>query len=230
MAAAMNEAPQFLEFSVPCRDVAESLAWYRQLGFTELLAGDIRTYHYAVITDGNFCIGLHDNDYTAPGLSFVQQNLSTRIRKEQAGENALEFARLGEDEFHEAALLDPDGTVAVLLEARTFSGATDHIDTPLTGLLSHIELPCSRLQDSIDFWQNFGFIAVTAEVQDEAQAELHTPGLLVELNPGTRRLTLRFGPANPEDSIRNIERYYPVRKTALGHELIAPEGTRLLVS
>lgn len=230
MALAMTAAPQFLEFSTPCQNVAESLTWYRQLGFTELFTGDMRSQQYAVITDGEFCMGLYSNDYPSPGLSFVQQNLATRVRRELLADIPFEFACLGEDEFHEAALTDPDGTLAVLLEARTFSGALDSIDTPMIGRLSHIALPCMRIQDTVAFWQNYGFIAVTAEVNGEEQAELHTPGLLVELVPGSRKITLQFKADNIEDSILSIKHEHSVRKIHSGYELIAPEGTRLIIS
>jgi len=230
MALAMNEAPQFLEFSTPCHDVGESLAWYRQLGFTELFTGDMRSHHYAVITDGDFCMGLYNNDYPSPGLSFVQKNLASRVRRELLADIPFEFAYLGEDEFHEAALTGPDGTLAVLLEARTFSGALGNIDTPMTGRLSHMALPCMHIQDTIAFWQDYGFIAVTTEVNGEEQAELHTPGLLVALIPGSRQLTLQFKADNIEGSIRAIKCEHAVRKIRAGYELIAPEGTRLIIS
>jgi len=224
----MTEAPQFLEFSVPCPDVAESLAWYQQLGFAELLTGDMRTSHYAVVTDGDFCIGLYENDYPAPGLSFVQENLSSRVRPQLLAETPFVFARLGEDEFHEAALTDPYGTLAILLEARTFSGTINRADTPLTGCFSHVALPCMQIQNSIVFWRDYGFIAVTSEGQEHA--ELHTPGLLVQLVPDIRAIELHFKPADREGCIRSIETLHSIRQTRAGHELIAPEGTRIIVS
>jgi len=224
----MSDTPQFLEFSVPCPDVGKSLAWYRELGFTELLAGDIRTHHYAVITDGDLCIGLHANDYPSAGLCFVQQNLSRRVRQGQAAGTRYEFAHLGEDEFHEAALLDPDGTLAVLLEARTFSGALSSVATPVIGRFSHIALPCTQLPNSIEFWQDFGFIAVTA--MELERTELHIPGLAVEMIPGERRITLHFKPDNLNDCVHAIEHDNPVQKNGAGYELIAPEGTRIAMS
>ena len=230
MALVMNEAPQFLEFSTPCQDVGESLTWYRQLGFTELFTGDMRSHNYAAITDGEFCMGLYSNDYPSPGLSFVQKNLAARVRRELLADIPFEFAYLGEDEFHEAALTDPDGTLAALLEARTFSGALGSINTPMTGRLSHIALPCMHIQETIAFWQDYGFIAVTAEVNGEEQAELHTPGLLVALIPGSRKITLQFKADNIEDSILSIKREHSVRKIRDDYELIAPEGTRLIIS
>ena len=125
-------------------------------------------------------------------------------------------------------MLDPDGTLAVLLEARTFSGALSRVDTPVIGRLSHVLLPCTQLSNSIEFWQDFGFIAVTAEELD--RTELHIPGLAIEMIPGERRITLHFNPDNLNDCIRSIERESPVRKIGTGYELVAPEGTRITMS
>jgi hypothetical protein len=220
---------QFLELSVPCPDVIESLAWYRQLGFTELRTADIRQHHYAVVTDGSFCIGLHAAGNHEFGLSFVRKNLARHVRDTMLNGVDFEYAQLGIDEFHEAALRDPDGTCAILLEARTFSGAMDGRRRPITGGVVTIGLPCMNLNASLAFWQQHGFIAV--EAGEENSAELHMPGLIVLLREGTRIPELHFQPPDFDASRSTMQRArIPLREGADGYSLTSPEGLRLIVS
>jgi hypothetical protein len=140
---------------------------------------------------------------------------------------------LGEDEFHEACQTDPDGTRAILLEARTFSAAASAdsaglLDMPLTGALSHIALPCMRRQESLEFWQHYGIIAVEADAADTT--ELHTPGLVAHLREGTRQIELYFVPA--DFSLSQTAAAASDNAVAAlpgAYSLTAPEGTRLIV-
>lgn len=219
---------QFLEFSVPTPDVADSLHWYTSLGFSELSVGDIRNYHYAVVSDGQFCIGLHGAGIQQPALSFVRPELASYVIEQRQRGYDFDYARIGADEFNEAGCTDPDGTLAVLMEARSFSPASEPNKPPLTGLLEQLFLPCSRLQTATEFWQRYGFIVVESE--NAAQAELHAPGLLVKLSEGTHQPLLRFRPANmPEALARLLDARLTPRPEAGGYVLQAPEGTRLLL-
>lgn len=219
---------QFLELSLPARDVAESLAWYLALGFTEHETRDVREHHYAVVSDGRFCIGLH-GDAAAAGLTFVRPDVARYVRQRETEGDQFTYTRLGEDQFNEAALADPDGTLFGVIEARTFSSAgTDPDSVPLTGNVEKITLPCVRVGESVEFWQRNGFIVVESE--RSCTAELHAPGLAVELSEGTRRLTLLFEPEDMHGRLRAFEASgLGISEVAEGHELIAPEGTRLLV-
>ena len=230
MALYMSKTLQFLEFSIPCQDVGESLAWYRHLGFTELETGDIRTHHYAVVTDGDFCIGLHDSSFTSMGLSFVRPNIASHIRNEKLAGNDFEYVRLGVEEFNEAAQLDPDGTLLLMLEARTFSsGVKDTQQNPLLGCLEHIALPCMRLGDSLEFWQRYNFIAVETDVT--GTANLHSPDVTLQLREGTRHPELHFRPTDYAASIQAVEDTNTTAKLIQnGYYLTAPEGTRLIVT
>jgi hypothetical protein len=225
----MIDGPQFLELSLPASEVRESLAWYSALGFGEHETRDVHSYHYAVVSISGICIGLHAERVTAPGLSFVRPELARYVRNEELHGRVFDYAAIGEDQFHEARLADPDGTLAIMLEARTFSPATpDEASALLTGPVERIRLPCMRLHDSIKFWQDNGFIVV--ESDSEGTAELHTPGLSVELREGTRHVELLFAPAEPQQCLHELTaNKIAFRPTAEGHELIAPEGTRLIV-
>jgi catechol 2,3-dioxygenase-like lactoylglutathione lyase family enzyme len=220
---------QFLELGLPANDVRKSLEWYRSLGLIELASNDIRPYHYAVVSDGDFCIGLHGERLTGPAMTFVQPNLAHHARaKMEAGEE-YDHAVLGIDDFHETTQTDPDGSLAILLEARTFSPSHDSEMVPLAGSLERILLPCMRLDESLLFWQRYGFIAV--EMDDKDHVELHAPGLVVELQAGTRNITLRFLPKDYDAAIATLNQTYELKmfsdRDVKGVELIAPEGTRI---
>lgn len=223
----MDSELQFLEYSVPAADVAESLSWYQSLGFSELHTGNIRLYHYAVITEGDCCIGLHGESLEIPALSFVQPSLATHVRRLMAEETEFDFARIGIDEFHEAALGDPDGTLALLMEARSFSPPHDEdTATSFLGRAESLTLPCRVLEESIEFWQRFGFIAVASDV--DGKAELHRPGLVIALTEGTRQAALNFRPSDIDNCLQRLKNLgVKARSIAEGYELIAPEGTRL---
>ena len=135
----MDDSLKFLEFSLPAADVRGALEWYRALGFTELTTADIRTWHYAVVTDGELCLGLHGEQVDQCGLCFVRPNLADYVRSREAGGVEFAVTRIGIDDFHEALLRDPVGNCAVLIEARTFSSAPD-IAVPLIGKLKHIKI------------------------------------------------------------------------------------------
>jgi len=48
---------RFLEFSIATRDIRASVQFYEELGFRQLLTGDIWQHRYGVLTDGRLVIG-----------------------------------------------------------------------------------------------------------------------------------------------------------------------------
>ena len=227
----MTDELQFLELSLPAPDVRDSLEWYRSLGFIELSTTDVRNYPYAVVTDGHFCLGLHGSILAAPGLTFVRPNLEKHVRSLQLEGDHFEQISLGTDEFHEAVQADPNGSLAIMLEARTFSPSHDTDATPLTGMLDRLGLPCLHIAESLEFWQRYGFMAVESE--DSDHAELHRPGLAIELQAGTRNIMLRFQPPDYDAAVATLNRTHELKMFnqhgLQGVELTAPEGTRLQV-
>ena len=223
----MDAEFKFLEISIPSADVHASLEWYRALGFAELTTGDIRNYHYAVISDGELCLGLHAEGLGQSGLSFVRQELAMYVREAETAGMAFDIARIGVNDFHEAVRHDPVGNPAVLIEARTFSPAHAN-DAVIVGTLSHVGLPCMDVDASLQFWEQFGFISVQADT--DQPAELHAPGLTIQLQNGTRDLTLFYQNPNIYPALEALSRDgIDARQTPEGHELRAPEGTRLIM-
>jgi hypothetical protein len=99
----------------------ESLRFYKLLGFTELEIGEVWSHKYAVVSDGELNIGLHERDFDAPSITFVHQDIARHARS--MADHGFEFSlmRLDEDVFNELGFPDRDGHMITMLEARTFN-------------------------------------------------------------------------------------------------------------
>lgn len=143
----------FLEVAVAAEDILGSLAFYRALGFSELVTGDTRSHKYAVVTDGSLTIGLHDRA-EMPGmtLTFVQPELRRHVLGMVDEGVELELCRLDEDEFNEALWRDPDGHAVSLVEARTYSPPADGVDRTPLGRFLELSLPVRDAVTAARFW------------------------------------------------------------------------------
>jgi hypothetical protein len=148
----MSSLGHFLEFSVRTPNILESLGFYKMLGFTELEIGDVWTHKYAVVSDGVLCIGLHDREFDAPTISFVQQDLARHARSMADHGFDFSFMHLDEDVFNELGLSDRDGHRVTMLEARTFHAADEDDDDSLCGTWFELSLPVRDAVRSARFW------------------------------------------------------------------------------
>lgn len=148
----MSSLGQYLEFSVRTPDILASLSYYKTLGFTELQIGDVWSHKYAVVSDGVLCIGLHDREFDAPSITFVQQDLAKRARSMTDHGFNFSFMHLDEDVFNELGLTDRDGHLITLLEARTFSGGDEFDNDSTCGTWFELTLPVRDAVRSARFW------------------------------------------------------------------------------
>jgi catechol 2,3-dioxygenase-like lactoylglutathione lyase family enzyme len=228
---------QFLEFSVPTHDIQESLNFYHELGFTELSVGDIRNYHYGIVTDGRIAIGLHAGGIDEPALSFVKSDVASYLQQVTPNDEELSFSRLGTETFHEIGVHTPDGHLLIMMEARTFSRVRlSDLPTPVTGYSVEISLGCSDIDNAARYWTDAGFMAARErpEYAADAVVELLAPGLRLglrtDLPPG--RSVLCFAPDDLNQTLESLDqRNVPVRRIRAGHRQVhrmtAPEGTHL---
>lgn len=143
---------KWLELSVHAPDVVESLAFYKNLGFTELETGDIRPHKYAVVTDGDLSIGLHERVFDSPALTFVQQDLARHARAMADSGYDFSFMHVDEDVFNEIGFVDRDGNPVALIEARTFSRAPEPPEDSLCGRWFELTLPVRDVVQAGFFW------------------------------------------------------------------------------
>jgi catechol 2,3-dioxygenase-like lactoylglutathione lyase family enzyme len=221
---------RFLELSLPTPDIAASVDFYRNLGFTELPTTDARRYPYVVFTDGRIALGLHAGVLSAPALSFVQRDVASWARQLEAAGLAVEDQRLGLDDFHEFTLAGPAGHRVVVMEAATFSQPqVDAAPAPLTGVSVHIELGCSDLLEGIEFWRFAGLEPGDEIDADTERLELAAPAVRLQLSRrgGPRpRLCFRGGDAPAVTAA--AERFgLPLTERDETWEITAPEGTVL---
>jgi len=143
---------RFLEFSVPTRDVVESLGFYRALGFTELLTGEVWSHPYAVVSDGEISIGLHGGGIDAATLTFVCHDLAREARSMADSGFEFDTMQLDEDVFNQLRFVCRDGHQVAMIEARTFSKAGDDLGVSACGRLLELTLPVRDATRAGLFW------------------------------------------------------------------------------
>jgi catechol 2,3-dioxygenase-like lactoylglutathione lyase family enzyme len=151
---------RFLEVSVHTPDVRASLAFYESLGFEQATVGDTWTHPYAVVTDGHLYIGLHGAGIPSPSLTWVWPDLARHAPEIEALGIRFDFARFGEEAFHELGFADPSGHTITILEARTFSPlALGHAPTTAVGYFEEFGLPTMDFERATAFWDRLGLVA-----------------------------------------------------------------------
>jgi len=148
----MSTIGRFLEFSVRTTDILASLHFYKTLGFVELEIGEVWTHKYAVVSDGELNIGLHDREFDAPALTFVQQDLAKHARSMADHGFEFSFLQLGEESFNQLGFADRDGHMVTMLEARTFHASEEAENDSLCGSWFELTLPVRDALRAAQFW------------------------------------------------------------------------------
>ena len=148
----MSSIGRFLEFSVRAPNILESLHFYKTLGFVELEIRDMWSHKYAVVSDGELNIGLHDRVFDAPAISFVQQDIAKHARSMTDHGFEFSFMQLDEDAFNELGFPDRDGHMITMLEARTFHRSEDTENDSQCGNWFELTLPVRDALRAAQFW------------------------------------------------------------------------------
>lgn len=190
---------EFLEISVDCRDVLDSVRFYEDLGFVQVPVGETWSHRYGVVTDGRVMLGLHDFRFPSPSLTFVISDLRNRIEAFETAGVAFEFIKVADSEFNEAGFFAPDRQIVTLLEARTFSPPSlSQTDFSLLGYFSDYRLPVRARGRAQSVWESLGFVAMDRADEPWRRAEMVRTGLNVVLDedPDLARPALAF--ADPD--------------------------------
>jgi catechol 2,3-dioxygenase-like lactoylglutathione lyase family enzyme len=231
---------RFHEISVETSDIAESVAFYERLGFTQCGTTDTWTHPYGVLTDGKLFLGLHQFKFPAPTLTYVHEGVAQlAIAIEKRGIE-LAWKRVGEDSFNEFGFFDPSGQAVRVQEAPThFSSEKDLRDTSLCGDFAEFSLPAPESEPLREFWEPLGFVAMgeteapylrMSMTSDHIDLAVHRPRMLdrpmlvfAAADMGERIERLKaLGVALSQDLPRGLD----PRHSAL---IEAPEGTTLLL-
>ncbi len=148
----MSTIGRFLEFSVHAPDILASLHFYKSLGFAELESNDVYPHKYAVVSDGELNIGLHETEFDSPAITFVQQDLAVHARSMTDHGYDFQFLRLDEDVFNELGFRDRDGHSIVMVEARTFNMREDAENDSACGSWFELTLPVRDTVRAARFW------------------------------------------------------------------------------
>jgi hypothetical protein len=148
----MSSIGRFLEFSVRTPDILESLHFYKTLGFVELQIGDMWQHKYAVVSDGELNIGLHDRDFESPAMTYVQQDIAKHARSMADHGFDFSFMQLDEDAFNELRFQDRDDHTIMMLEARTFHRSEETENDSQCGRWFELSLPVKEALRAAQFW------------------------------------------------------------------------------
>lgn len=148
----MSTIGHFLEFAVETPDILESLHFYKTLGFSELESSDVYAHKYAVVSDGELNIGLHNREFDSPAVTFVQPDLAKHARSMTDHGYDFSFLRLDEDVFNELGFRDRDGHAVTMVEARTFHMSEDAEKDSACGRLFELTLPVKDTVRAAQFW------------------------------------------------------------------------------
>ncbi len=225
---------KYLEFSVHAPDVLESLGFYKALGFVELETNDVWSHRYAVVTDGDICIGLHDRVFDAPALTFVQQDLAQHARSMSDHGFDFTFLRIDEDVFNELGFADRDGHMISLVEARTFSAAPDDLEHSSCGSWFELTLPVRDTLHAGLFWAPLAPTLLQLREEPTTHMRFDAGGIALGLSESIAL----SGPAlsfkcHDRDRLESLlERYGIKSERHPGFEgafkvIVAPEGTKI---
>jgi catechol 2,3-dioxygenase-like lactoylglutathione lyase family enzyme len=231
---------RFHEISLETSDIAESVAFYERLGFSQCGTTDTWTHPYGVLTDGKLFLGLHQFKFPSPTLTYVHANVAHHSGAIEKRGIDLAWKRVGEDAFNECGFLDPSGQAVRVQEAPThFSSEKDPRDTSLCGDFAEFSLPAAEFEPLRAFWEPLGFVAMgeteapyvrMSMTSDHIDLAVHRPRTLdrpmlvfATADMGERIERLKaLGFAMSADLPRGLD----PRHSAL---IEAPEGTALLL-
>ena len=151
---------RFHEISIVTADIADSVAFYERLGFSQCGTTDTWQHPYGVLTDGKLFLGLHQFKFPSPIISYVHAGVAQHAHVLEKHGIELAWKVTGEEAFNEVGFLDPSGQAVRVQEATThFAGETES-EGSLCGDFAEFSLPGADFQPMQEFWEPLGFVAM----------------------------------------------------------------------
>ena len=230
----MSALGHFLEFAICTPDIQESLGFYKRLGFSEQKIGDIWPHKYAVVSDGNICIGLHDRVFDSPALTFVHHDVARCARSMSDHGFDFSFLRLDDDVFNELGFADSDGHTVSMIEARTFTPPDEDVPNSICGSCFEVSLPVRDALHAGRFWAPLAPNLKNLREEPTTHMRLDAGGIPLGLSESIalKRPSLCFKCDDKDHLAQTIEQHGLANKPFPGFEgafveLQAPEGTSL---
>jgi len=227
---------RFLEFGVQTPDIIESLGFYKLLGFHELEVGEMWTHKYAVVSDGELCIGLHDRELDGPALTFVHQEIAKQARSMADHGFDFKLLQLDEDAFNELAFACNDEHLISMIEARTFSRPDDDAGNSLCGSWFETTLPVRDALRAGRFWAPLAPELLRVREEPTTHMRFNAGGMSLGLSESIALTgpSLCFRCDNREKVWIALAKHGFVHKEFPGFEgafmsVRAPEGTELFL-
>jgi len=225
---------RFLEFTIATPDILESLNFYKQLGFHELEGGEVWPHKFAVVSDGELCIGLHDRDLQSPALTFVHHEVAVEARSMTDRGYDFTYLQIDDDSFNELGFLDSDGHLITLIEARTFSKPDEDSNNSLCGRWFETTLPVRDTLRAGRFWAPLAPKLLRMREEPTTHMRFDAAGMALGLSESIALSgpSLCFRCDNREEVWIALAKHGFVHKEFPGFEgafmaIEAPEGTTL---
>jgi catechol 2,3-dioxygenase-like lactoylglutathione lyase family enzyme len=152
---------KFHEISIGTPDIAQSVAFYERLGFTQVGTTDTWQHPYGVLTDGKLYLGLHQFKFPSPTLTWVHPGVAAHAHAIEKHGIEIAWKRVGEDAFNEFGFLDPAGQAVRVQEAPThFASDREERDSSLCGDFAEYSTPFADFTAMRGFWEPLGFVAL----------------------------------------------------------------------
>jgi hypothetical protein len=230
----MNVLGHFLELSIYTPDIQTSLGFYKRLGFAEQRIGDIWPHKYAVVSDGDMCIGLHDRVFDSPALTFVHHDIARCARSMSDHGFDFSFLRLDEDVFNELGFSDSDGHTVSMIEARTFTPPDENAPDSSCGSCFEVSLPVRDALHAGRFWAPLAPNLLSLREEPTTHMRFDAGGTPLGLSESIalKRPSLCFRCDDKDALMDVIEQHGLNSKPFPGYEgafveIVAPEGTTL---
>ena len=230
----MSNIGRFLEFAVQSSDILESLGFYKSLGFVELEIGDMWPHKYAVVSDGEIAIGLHDREFDAPAITFVKPDLAKRARRMTDHGYDFSFMQLGDEAFNELRFCDRDKHTVIMLEARTFHASEEAERDSLCGSFLELTLPVRDALRAAQFWAPIAPNLLDMREEEPTHMRFEADGIALGLSESIalNGPSLSFKCSDRRGLMTHLQQQGVACKKYPGFdgafvEITAPEGTTL---